>query len=536
MAGSGEIFRRDDGRWSFLVRSSTGEAVATDAAEGFVAKEDARATLQQLMRGDFDGPVSEEPMLACGLEISEDTMLEDDLVCTSGPALIVTGDNVVLDLGGHKISGTQGASASPGILLRNVKGVTVQNGTVERFGAGVVVQAGSNNTVRNMTTQDNIGSVSGDFGDGIVVMNSNNNLIQGNNVLRNGPFSGISLVERSQENLVRGNIVTDNNMLHVGDPTAGRQDMGIRIEGPEANNNQVMDNTVTGSGAEGISLHATCTNFDSVPQCVGSPPNEGNEVSNNTSNRNGTSGRGSGIKLFSTPNAVAPSGNVITDNVTDDNATNGISVDSGGPGVGANRNTLTRNKARGNAVFDAADGHTDSPCDANVWTANDFGTVNQQCVRGSGGVVDPPDNGEPPVEETQIGPVDLRIDMEGTQATVHVTYDLIFSERDRQAKQVFSEVCRLIGDDTDVGDPPAAGADDTLAFLTPLFNNDTTPEPGSATLSRHFMKTIRLGDLDEDRGTIPNPDEIRALVTLTPLQSQPGGPIRRESEVVALTL
>jgi hypothetical protein len=38
MAGSGEIFRRDDGRWSFLVRSSTGEAVATDAAEGFVAK------------------------------------------------------------------------------------------------------------------------------------------------------------------------------------------------------------------------------------------------------------------------------------------------------------------------------------------------------------------------------------------------------------------------------------------------------------------------------------------------------------------
>jgi hypothetical protein len=126
--------------------------------------------------------------------------------------------------------------------------------------------------------------------------------------------------------------------------------------------------------------------------------------------------------------------------------------------------------------------------------------------------------------------------MEGTQATVHVTYDLIFRERDRQSKQVFSEVCRLIGDDTDVGDPPAAGADDTLGFLTPLFNNDTTPDPGSATLSRHFMKTIRLGDLDEDRGTIPNPDEIRAVVTLTPLQSQPGGPIRRESEVVALNL
>src|SRR3712207_9242918 len=97
------------------------------------------------------------------------------------------------------------------------------------------------------------------------------------------------------------------------------------------------------------------------------------------SNGNGTSGAGSGIKLFSTPNAVAPKGNTITDNVTNNNATNGISVDSGGPNVGATENTIARNKAQGNRRYDASDGNVGRPCDANVRQNNDFGTVNQPC-------------------------------------------------------------------------------------------------------------------------------------------------------------
>jgi hypothetical protein len=37
--------------------------------------------------------------------------------------------------------------------------------------------------------------------------------------------------------------------------------------------------------------------------------------------------------------------------------------------------------------------------------------------------------------------------------------------------------------------------------------------------------------------SIPNPDEIRASVTVTPLQAAPAGnPIRRESDVVSLNL
>ncbi|HEV2811045.1 MAG TPA: hypothetical protein VGV93_11705, partial [Acidimicrobiales bacterium] len=82
MAGSGEVYRREDGKWSFLVKRESGESVATDPGEGYAAKGAARAVAQQLMRGDFDGPILEEPALMCGQEITEDTMLEDDLVCT----------------------------------------------------------------------------------------------------------------------------------------------------------------------------------------------------------------------------------------------------------------------------------------------------------------------------------------------------------------------------------------------------------------------------------------------------------------------
>lgn len=318
----------------------------------------------------------------CGEEITEDTTLDSDLTCASGPALIITADNVTLDLGGYTVSGEPGTSGdSPGILLRMVNGATVMNGTVQHFGAGVSIAGGSGNVVQNVIAQDNIGS-GPDFGDGIAVNDSSENRIVGNTVRRNGPFSGISLLQDAQGNEVRDNTVSDNNMLHLRDPAAGRQCMGIRIEGPAANNNTVVGNMVSGSGSSGITVHPTCADPGTDPPCVGAPLNEDNEIVGNTSGRNGTSGQGDGIKLFTTPNAVAPARTTIADNVADDNATNGISID--GPGVaGGPGNQVLRNRASGNSGgFDGFDGNTSPACGDNVWADNDFGSVNQPCVRG----------------------------------------------------------------------------------------------------------------------------------------------------------
>ena len=131
----------------------------------------------------------------------------------------------------------------------------------------------------------------------------------------------------------------------------------------------------------------------------------------------------------------------------------------------------------------------------------------------------------------KISPIKLKLDVKGAETTVDVSYEITFDKKDQDAKQKYEEMCRLMGDDTDTGDPPAAGGDDTLGFLTPMFTTDTAAK-GKDRVARHFTKKFRTADLDEDRAQIPNPDEFRALVTLTPLPRGSGAAIKRESPVV----
>jgi len=326
-----------------------------------------------------DGPIVGEATVTCGQEITEDITLEGDLVCTSGTALVIAADDVTVDLGGFTVSGDgPEAAAAPGIVFRNVKGCTLQKGTIRGFGAGLALNGGSNNVAQNLTIEDNLGSPEGDFGDGIVVNRSRGNRIQANVVQRNGPFSGISLGHQAQDNEIRDNTVSDNDASQAGPDGAGGQTMGIRVEGPAANHNRVVGNVVTGSGADGIVVLSTCDNPDDEPPCQGTPPNEHTEIAHNIANVNGTSGRGSGIRVFCMPMPVAPVGTSIHDNVADDNAWYGIALD--GAPRGSAGNEAVANRAHGNGKFDGSDGALMPPCGANAWNANDFGSVNQPCV------------------------------------------------------------------------------------------------------------------------------------------------------------
>jgi parallel beta-helix repeat protein len=269
-----------------------------------------------------------------------------------------------------------------------VSRVTVRNGTVQHFHAGVVIEGGSANVVEDVVVEDNVGTPEGDFGDGIVVNGSRDNTVRGNVVRRNGPFSGISLGRGAQGNQLVGNTVADNNMLHLGEPSAGSQTMGIRVEGPAANDNRIVGNTVTGSGGDGIVVLSTCDDFDTEPPCAGTPPNEQNEIAENTVSGNGTSGRGSGIRIFAMPVPIAPVANTVRDNVADDNAFYGIAIDAGP--LGSKGNTALRNRGHGNREFDGSDGRLMPPCGPNTWQGNEFGTVNQPCVSGRAEPEEPP--------------------------------------------------------------------------------------------------------------------------------------------------
>lgn len=58
MAGSGEVYKRADGKYAFRVKASNGEIVATDGSQGYNSASDAKATLEKLMRGDYDGKIT----------------------------------------------------------------------------------------------------------------------------------------------------------------------------------------------------------------------------------------------------------------------------------------------------------------------------------------------------------------------------------------------------------------------------------------------------------------------------------------------
>ncbi len=113
-----------------------------------------------------------------------------------------------------------------------------------------------------------------------------------------------------------------------------------------------------------------------------------------------------------------------------------------------------------------------------------------------------------------IGPVTLKLTLKGNDANVEVSYQVNFDSYDKAANQHYVEVCQLIGDDTGTGDVPAP--DHTLGFLTPIGAGHVMAS-GKSTLKREWKKTFRKTELDEDRGSMPNPDEIRATVTLTPV-------------------
>ncbi|MDQ6725638.1 MAG: right-handed parallel beta-helix repeat-containing protein [Actinomycetota bacterium] len=340
--------------------------------------------------------------VGCGSVITSNTTLTADVgPCDTGNGLIVRGSNFTLNLNGHRVYSNQplprnvGVDSSGiyipadvvGIKLVNATGVTVTNGTVDHFNAGISIEGGSTNTVSNVTSQMNQGPcigedfstfAIGEYGDGIVDFGSPNNRLLNNTLRNNGPFSGMALVANTTAitkavppypsgNIISGNTVEDNNICFA--------DIGIRVEGPGASNNTLSNNTVRRSFNEGITINPVnvidftplfqsppaCQNrgFPSptLPQCPIqnplNPTNDNNILSGNTVDQNGYGGAetnagpnapnraslqtATGINLLSFCGYGADSnatGNIVQGNTVTRNAGDGIGV--GGCPLGQN--------------------------------------------------------------------------------------------------------------------------------------------------------------------------------------------------------
>jgi uncharacterized protein (TIGR03437 family) len=92
--------------------------------------------------------------VTCGQTIVANTTLDADVSCPADApyGIVIGASNITLDLGGHVLSGY--APVGPptiGVLVLNVSGVTVRNGSIEEFGQGITISGASGVTAANLS-------------------------------------------------------------------------------------------------------------------------------------------------------------------------------------------------------------------------------------------------------------------------------------------------------------------------------------------------------------------------------------------------
>jgi parallel beta-helix repeat protein len=370
--------------------------------------------------------------LSCGDVITKSTTLTADVGPCDGNGIIVGADNIRLNLNGHTISGTPGVGNgnAAGIRLPFRTGVTItghpgnsgKKGTVTGFDGGVFVNGGSGNTIENLVVRDNIGP-GGDalLGDGIVLFHSGSNRIINNLVAHSGPFDGIGVLGvDSNNNLIQGNTVEETPLgAAAGGLGNGTgiiinnflDEEGTPRRGEPIRNNDVINNIVRRNANSGIS---NLTNI-------------GARIIGNTVQDNGQAGEA--CFLFPAPTpcpslrpAAMPSNGIgfqvgplaprvtralIEGNTVTGNTGNGIEINT-------EENRIIGNTAVGNGgsgagvvfsgrggghqprfdLYDNTSTETlcegrDCPpsqrsCDQNVWYQNVFETAFPECAEGTG--------------------------------------------------------------------------------------------------------------------------------------------------------
>lgn len=328
--------------------------------------------------------------LSCGQTITQSTTLDSDIGPCTNHGIIIGADSITLDLNGHRIFGTPASGDRAGVYLLNRSAVVVRNGEVTNFDIGVAIEGGSRNLVSNVFAHDNIGGTGGIGGDGIAILSSRNNRIQGSQAVNNGPYSGIGLYSRidgdhprqtggvARDNVIDGNNISDNIISRNRVNPSNTDNDGIRMENDGAFNT-LSNNIVVNNGLDGISLFA-----DTADNIV-----RGNSVRRNGFYRT-TARRGSGIIVF-----TRSTRNLVENNVSIGNADSGIDIRPPlGTFPGATNNRILNNIAYGNSAlpfipnanfgesFDLKDGNPN--CDNNVWFGNRYRTFNQPCVTTGG--------------------------------------------------------------------------------------------------------------------------------------------------------
>jgi parallel beta-helix repeat protein len=215
--------------------------------------------------------------LYCGAYVTQDVTLQHDIYgCVQG-GITIAKSGVTVDLGGHTITGL---GEGDGIAATGVSGVTVKNGSVVNFEAGLRLTGVSNSLVHDTRFSRNSdasawieGSTGNKFlrltmtenGDGgFRLVGSSKNRIAGNTVSGASDF-GVGMEGLSSYNrLVRNKVTLAGEGVKVDDGTGNRvfrntlsHNGGAGVEvASEAHSTRVNENQTHFNGADGIFVEA----------------------------------------------------------------------------------------------------------------------------------------------------------------------------------------------------------------------------------------------------------------------------------------
>jgi parallel beta-helix repeat protein len=223
--------------------------------------------------------------VSCGDTITADTTLDSDLVDCPTIGIVIGADGITLDLNGHTIDGdvhtidghgTPAAGCNPrkefcdiGVANLGHDAVTVVDGSLQQFAAGVLMEGGKRNKItrnrlfhtgagiivgsgsENVITDNDLSKVE----DGIRIEKGHDNLVAGNTVadvraagIRLGIFRGVG----GEDNVVRENLVTPGN-----DGRAFQAD-GFRVEKKD-DHSLLKGNVAKGAGSNGFDVQSRTT-------------------------------------------------------------------------------------------------------------------------------------------------------------------------------------------------------------------------------------------------------------------------------------
>lgn len=185
-------------------------------------------------------PMAAHAAVGCGQTITSSMTLDHDLNCPSGNGININRHNVVLDLGGHTITGGAPGPNGGGRWGVNVTfdhhGVVIRNGVIRGFDTGVRLSGRADATISGLILDAN--------GLGIATQtDSSGSRITGNTIVNTTRFSGMQVGGN-------GHLVEDNG-FHNGNST------GIFLSG---SNNVIRTNKLNGMGGNGIHIGAFPSN------------------------------------------------------------------------------------------------------------------------------------------------------------------------------------------------------------------------------------------------------------------------------------